>query len=268
MSTGHSVLLMAGDGVRVERRGSLLHVVLDAPERRNAMTPATWRRLALVPSVLEPSDRAVILSSRGASFSAGLDTRMFAPAGIPGETSLPALAAQDDAAIDRFIAEAQQAFTWWRTTPLITVACVQGHAIGAGFQLALACDLRLAAPDALFAMRETSWGLVPDLAGTGPLVEAVGYARALEICGSGRFLDARESLRIGLVLDVVETGDLIGAAELLIEPMLSASPGALGELKALLQGAGSAEDQCARERAAQLRRLRELALSIDPADGG
>ena len=57
--------------------------------------------------------------------------------------------------------------------------------MGAGFQLALACDLRVVADDARFAMRETSLGLVPDLGGTQPLVEAVGYSRALEICVTG-----------------------------------------------------------------------------------
>ncbi len=60
----------------------------------------------------------------------------------------------------------QEAFTWWRRPDLVTVAAVQGHAVGAGFQLALACDLRVVADDAQFAMREPSLGLVPDLVGT------------------------------------------------------------------------------------------------------
>ena len=63
---------------------------------------------------------------------------------------------------------------------MVSIASVQGHAIGAGFQLALACDLRVMADDALLSMRETSLGLVPDLGGTQPLVDVVGYARALE----------------------------------------------------------------------------------------
>ncbi len=88
--------------------------------------------------------------------------------------------------MDAEIAFYQKAFSWWRECDAITVAAVQGHAVGAGFQLALGCDLRVVADDVAFAMKETSLGLVPDLAGTWPLVEAVGYARALEICVSGR----------------------------------------------------------------------------------
>ena len=67
---------------------------------------------------------------------------------------------------------------------------MQGYAIGAGFQLALACDLRVLADDAQLSMKETSLGLVPDLTGTKPLVEAVGYSRALEICTTGRLVGA------------------------------------------------------------------------------
>ena len=76
----------------------------------------------------------------------------------------------------------------------MSIAAVQGHAIGAGFQLALACDLRVVADDVQFAMRETSLGLVPDLTGTHPLVGLVGYARALEICVTGRFVHAEEAV--------------------------------------------------------------------------
>src|ERR671911_885373 len=100
--------------------------------------------------------------------------------------------------LDATIASYQRAFTWWRRPDLVTVAAVQGHAIGAGFQLALACDLRVCADDVQFAMRETSLGLVPDLTGTHPLVGLVGYARALEICVTGRFVTAEEAVSTGL----------------------------------------------------------------------
>ena len=70
---------------------------------------------------------------------------------------------------------------------------MQGHAIGAGFQLALACDLRVLAEDAQFSMAEVTLGLVPDLGGTKRLVELVGYARALEICVTGRRVGAAEA---------------------------------------------------------------------------
>ena len=94
------------------------------------------------------------------------------------------------------IEDFQRGFAVWSEVPAVVVGAVQGHAIGAGFQLALACDLRVVADDVSFAMRETSLGLVPDLAGTAPLVRLVGYARALEICATGRAVRADEAVRL------------------------------------------------------------------------
>jgi len=138
---------------------------------------------------------------------------------------------------------------------------VQGHAIGAGFQLALACDLRVVADDVQFAMRETSLGLVPDLTGTHPLVGLVGYARALEICATGRFVPAEEAQRTGLASIAVPVDQLDEAVRDLAGALLAAPRDALIETKALLQGAvdRTYEDQRVAERAAQGRRLRDLA---------
>lgn len=246
------------DGVRIERSGEVVHVTLCTPETRNAQTPATWRRLASVPDLLGPDIRAVVVSGDGPSFSAGLDRRMLTPEGVPGEESLLSLAGYDDAAIDAFIRGAQAAFTWWQAVPQVTIAQVQGHAIGAGFQLALACDVMLVAPDARLAMRETSLGLVPDLAGTGPLVDRVGYARAFEICARGRYVEADEAVALGIATAKVEPSDWTDYTAEFLAPIIAAMPGAVGELKALLRGAASAEDQVGRERAAQMRRLAEL----------
>jgi enoyl-CoA hydratase/carnithine racemase len=168
--------------------------------------------------------------------------------------------AEVDAIIDGY----QQAFACWGADEFVTIAAVQGHAIGAGFQLALACDLRIAADDARFAMREATLGLVPDLGGTKPLVAAVGYARALEICGTGRWVAAAEALRLGIVQQVVPAAGLDGAVDELVEALLSAPGGALPATKSLLRDAPgrSAADQRAAERAAQARQLRTLASGL------
>lgn len=216
-------------GVRVERAGDVVTVTLCNPSARNAQTPATWRRLAGIPSLLTDDVRAVVLTSEGPSFSAGLDRRMLTAEGVPGEESLLTLTTHPDAQIDEFIRGAQAAFTWWRRVPQLTVALVQGHAIGAGFQLALACDFMIVADDAQLAMRETSLGLVPDLAGTAPLVEKVGYSRALEICASGRFVGADEAVRLGLALSVVPVDQWDEQVRALLAPMIHALPrGGLG----------------------------------------
>jgi len=246
------------DGVRVERTGDVLRVTLCTPDSRNAQGPATWRRLASIPDQLTPEIRAVVLAGEGKSFSAGLDRRMLTPEGIPGEESLLTIAAYDEAQMDAFIRGAQAAFTWWGTVPQITVALVQGHAIGAGFQLALACDLMVVADDAKLAMRETSLGLVPDLAGTAPLVSRVGYSRAFEICATGRFVEADEAVRTGIAIANVPQEQWDTYVPTLLDPMIAALPNAISELKALLRGADVVPDQTARERAAQSRRLVEL----------
>ncbi|MCX6431838.1 MAG: enoyl-CoA hydratase/isomerase family protein [Actinobacteria bacterium] len=250
------------DRVRIERVGDVVHVTLCNPDARNAQTPATWRRLASIPELLTDDVRAVVLTGEGASFSAGLDRRMLTPDGVPGEESLLSLATYPPEQMDAFIQAAQAAFTWWRRVPQITIALVQGHAIGAGFQLALACDLMVVAPDAKLAMRETSLGLVPDLGGTGPLVSVVGYSRALEICATGRYVEAAEAVSSGIAIAEVATEQWDAYIARLLKPIIAAMPGAVTELKSLLQGASTSPDQTGRERAAQIRRLSELATLL------
>jgi enoyl-CoA hydratase/carnithine racemase len=179
---------------------------------------------------------------------------------VPGEPSFAELARMTDAEGDKVIAGFQQGFTWWRRTDLISIAAVQGHAVGAGFQLALACDLRVAADDARFAMREPALGLVLDLGGTKPLVELVGYARALEICATTRWVDAAEADRIGLVNRVVPVAELDGAARALAADLLKIGRDPVIETKSLLRGATARtrDAQLQAERSAQLRRARAL----------
>jgi enoyl-CoA hydratase/carnithine racemase len=206
---------------------------------------------------LPGSTRVVVVRGEGRAFSAGLDREMFSQAAGPG-----GLAALPQAEADATIASYQEAFGWLARTDLVSVAAVQGHAIGAGFQLALACDIRLVADDAQFCMAEPTLGLVPDLGGTKRLVDAVGYSRAVEMCLTGRRVGAAEADRVGLATLVVPRADLDQATADLVAGLLATNRDASVETKALLAGAlagrGQAEQEAA-ERAAQLRRLRDLA---------
>ncbi|MGW3938154.1 enoyl-CoA hydratase/isomerase family protein [Streptomyces phaeochromogenes] len=253
--------LLDKDGVRLTVDDALATVTLTNPAKRNAQSPALWRALAEAGQLLPGTVRVVLLRAEGKSFSAGLDRQAFTPEGFDGEPSFIDLARRSDAELDAAIAEYQEGFTWWRRSDIVSIAAVQGHAIGAGFQLALACDLRVVADDVQFAMRETSLGLVPDLTGTHPLVGLVGYARALEICATGRFVLAEEAQRTGLASIAVPADQLDDAARDLAGALLAAPRDALIETKALLQGAvgRTYEDQRVAERAAQGRRLRDLA---------
>lgn len=249
------------DGVRLTVEDAVATVTLTNPAKRNAQSPALWRALTEAGQSLPGSVRIVVLRGEGKSFSAGLDRQAFSPEGFDGEPSFPELARRSDTELDVAIAEYQSAFTWWRRSDIVSIAAVKGHAIGAGFQLALGCDLRVVASDVQFAMRETSLGLVPDLAGTHPLVGIVGYARALEICATGRFVLADEAERTGLANLVVPPAELDAAVGDLTAALLAAPRDATVETKALLLGASSRtyDEQRAAERAAQARRLRDLA---------
>lgn len=225
-----------------------------------------WSALRDIGRVLPGSVRVVVLRAEGRAFSAGLDRAAFTPDGIPGAPNLFDLARLPREQAEEVIAGYQEAFGWLRRPDLISVAAVQGHAIGAGFQLALGCDLRVLADDAQLCMAETSLGLVPDLGGTAPLVELVGYSRALEICVTGRRVGALEAERLGLATLVVAPDDLDSAVADLVAALLAPPRAAVTETKALLLRAAAGGDRAgqeAAEREAQVRRIRDLAGGDD-----
>ena len=243
--------------LRVTRDGAVLTVMLDNPTRRNAQTPSLWLALAEVAETLDPGVRVVVLKADGPSFSGGIDLAMLTPDGVEGEVSMLAPAAESAEAMAETIAPYQRGFTAWAEVDAVVVAAVQGHAIGAGFQLALAADLRVVADDAQFAMRETSLGLVPDLGGTKPLVDIVGYGKALEICVTGRAVGAAEAVASGLASVAVPADELAATTADLVAAILAAPEPAARELKPLLRRAATSDrdDQLRHEREAQGRLL-------------
>ena len=253
--------LLERGGLRLTVDGQRATITLNRPDVLNAQTPSMWEALQQIGERLDPDVRVVVVRGSGRAFSAGLDTRMFSPDGIEGEAGFAKIssssAAEGEAIIDGF----QRGFTWLADPGRVTIAAVHGHAIGAGFQLALACDLRIAAEDARFTMAEPSLGLVPDLTGTLPLVRAVGYARAADICLTGRRVPADEALRIGLVNSVVPADGLDQAVDELVGAVSKPAVGAVRETLALLANAATAptlDEQRKLEAQAQLRRFADL----------
>ncbi|MGA9747756.1 MAG: enoyl-CoA hydratase/isomerase family protein [Nocardioides sp.] len=248
-------------GVRLDENGLVATIILSRPATKNSQTPATWMALRAIGAALDPAVRVVVVQGEGDTFSSGLDRRMLSPEGLDGEASVLSLLDMPDGEMAESIAGWQEGFTWLRRNDIISIAAVQGSAVGAGFQLALACDLRVLADDARFSMREPILGLVPDLTGTKPLVELVGYARALEICATTRWVGAEEALAIGLATAVVPREELTEAVSDLVAALTAPLYGAVTETKALLQSAAKLDldDQRRLEREAQVRRFRELA---------
>jgi enoyl-CoA hydratase/carnithine racemase len=254
---------LAPVGLRLEVDGPVATVTLDRPEVRNAQTPAMWLALGEIGRTLPDEVRVVVVTGEGETFSAGLDRAMLDPANA-GEGSVLGLLALSDEDASARIEEFQRGFTWLRDPRFVSIAKVRGHAIGAGFQLALSCDLRVVADDAKFSMKESALGLVPDLTGTKPLVEHVGYARALEICATARVVPAEEAVRIGLATASVPSADLDTAVADLAAALVAPMPGVVPETKALLQGAADRDldEQRRLEREAQVRRFRAVAAAF------
>jgi enoyl-CoA hydratase/carnithine racemase len=245
--------------VRTSQDGAVLTVTLDRPDQLNAQTPVTWSVLAEIGASLPDEVRIVVVRGAGRAFSAGLDRSLFNPE--PGvENGLGDIGRMPEDEAQERIREFQAGFRWLRSPGIVSIAAVQGHCIGAGAQLALACDLRVFTEDAALRLPEVTLGLVPDLTGTSTLVELVGYSRALEICLTGRAVKSAEARVIGLANLVVDSADLDATVSDLVAALLAPPVGASRATAALVRSAvrNDPAEQDAAERAAQVRQLQEL----------
>ncbi|GAA2742855.1 enoyl-CoA hydratase/isomerase family protein [Kitasatospora cinereorecta] len=214
------------DGLRARVDDGVATLVLDRPERRNAVTGAMWRAL---PGVLErlaarPGVRALLLTGAAGTFSAGADIAELAEVyGDPDRAD--AYHAQNVAA-----EEALAAF------PHPTIAVVHGACVGGGCQLAVACDLRFAAEDARFGITPAKLGVVYPAVPTVRLARLVGPARAKYLLFSGELVDAVRAERFGLVDEVVPADRLTARAEEFARLLTRRSPQTIGAVKAALAG--------------------------------
>ena len=242
-------------GLRLAIDGEVATVTLGRPERRNAMTPAMWHGLAAIGASLPPQVRVVVVRGDGPSFCAGIDLTLLTGTGAAGNEPI---ASPNDQDFDHKVASYQAGYLWLRDPGIVSIAAVQGHAIGAGFQLALACDLRILTEDATLCMKEPALGLVPDLTGTKPLVDIVGLPRAIELCLTARTVTAAEALLLRLAELVVPAADLDAAVADLVAALLATDAAAARATKALLQQAGghSLAEQAAEERRVQAELIR------------
>jgi enoyl-CoA hydratase/carnithine racemase len=210
--------------VLTEDHGPVRHVVLNRPEKRNAfnaeLVMATGE--ALRAAAEDPSVRCVVVRGAGPMFSSGMDLG-----------SLAALAEAPDnlRAFRRRIVEA------WNVAEEMakpTICQVHGACIGGALELALACDLRVVAADAVVGMPETRIGLIPDVGGSSRLPAVVGLGRAKELIMTGRLIGAEEAERIGLVNRVAPPEDLDAAVQALADELLACAPVAVALAKRVM----------------------------------
>jgi enoyl-CoA hydratase/carnithine racemase len=217
-------------------------LVLDRPDRLNAFTVQMWDELRTLGLALvaDPGEiRALVVRGEGRAFSSGIDTSVFSSGVSIESIGTDAAARHGDPKVDAIL-RAQDAYTWLAEAPFVTIAAIRGFALGAGLQLALACDLRVAARSAQLGLLEHKYGILPDLGGTQRLPRIVGPGKAIELIATAAKIDADEAHRIGLVERLVEDDALDGhvaelAAEIAAQPPLAVR-GAKRAVHAALDG--------------------------------
>ncbi len=227
-----SALGDAAGSLRVSQQGGTVTVVLDRPERHNAINLAMWQAFSRLMPVLADDDTVDVVVFRGAPggpFSAGADITEFQSLRSTPESAERYGAAMlaGEGAIAAF--------------PKPTIALVEGFAIGGGSQLALACDLRLCEPSARFGITPAKLGIVYGLASTARLVDQIGRAWASWILFTGDLVDADTALRIGLVHEVVAGGTLPARVDALTATLSSRARVSLLGAKRLLDKISAGE---------------------------
>jgi enoyl-CoA hydratase/carnithine racemase len=210
--------------VTTEDRGPVRHIVLNRAEKRNAMSQELLLELgdALKEAAEDSSVDCVVLRGEGPVFSAGVDLAELASfAGDP--------------AVLRPFRNVFLACPNLCEAMVKPVLCaIQGACFGGALEVALGCDLRIAAAGAQFGLPEVKFGIIPDVGGSSRLPAVVGLGRAKELIMTAKTIDAAEAERIGLVNRVVAAEELEQATQALVEELLANSPVAVGRAKRVM----------------------------------
>jgi enoyl-CoA hydratase/carnithine racemase len=202
----------------------VLEITLNRPEKRNALSPELFDAIGdAFQLAADPAVRAVLVRGNGPVFCAGID--LGALATLAGNRT--------DGAFLSSLRHLQDIFTRLERIGKPSVAAMQGSAVGAGLQLGLACDLRVAADDLRLGVFEIHYGIVPDLGGIHRLVQLCGPARAKDLAMTGRDVTTDEAMRIGLVDRVVPLANLDESARALVREIAAKAPLAVRAIKRL-----------------------------------
>ena len=229
--------------------GPVHRLALNRPARRNALTPALARQLAQqIEQVEEAGEaRVIVLSGVGGHFCAGLDLHWLRA--FRGGPSI--------ADLQHGLSDFQSAVIAIVRCPIPVLAVVQGTAAGFGFDLALACDMRLAGSSASFTSAFARMGLVPDGGSTFTLPRLVGVGRALRVLMTNQTLDTATALSIGLVEEVIDDATLDDGVRRIVAELLASADSSIRAIKRLCRApeVGALEQALSTEGAAQLQAL-------------
>ena len=211
---------MAEAAIRVERRGGVVRVTLDRPPL-NLLEPGLIASLRSTFQTLaaDPTIRLAVVTGAGRAFTGGMDVRVLRDLDAAGATAL--------------ITALHDAIEAVHRAPFPVIAAVNGHALGGGFELALACDLRVAAAEATFGLPEVRVG-VPSVIQAALLPPLVGPGRAAELLLTGATIGAERALAWGLVNRVVDRTELEAAVDSMVGAITACAPGAVRLQKQLI----------------------------------
>ncbi len=214
----------------LEKEGPLAVVTVNRPEVRNALDTATWRELDQLIDDLEGDAqiRVVIITGAGEkAFVAGADLNS-----LRERSMLATLRGEGQHILDR-----------WEAMDKVTIAAINGFALGGGCELALACDLRIASDKALLGQPELNLAILPGAGGTQRLTRLVGPGKAKEMILAGELLKAQEALSVGLVNKVVPADELLSSAREMAGKILAKGPLAVKLAKAVINAGANADLQ-------------------------
>ncbi|MGH2783388.1 MAG: enoyl-CoA hydratase/isomerase family protein [Thermoleophilaceae bacterium] len=241
--------------LRTEDRGAVRHLVLDRPDKRNALNGELIQELGagIEEAADDPDVRVVVVRGEGAMFSSGMDLH-----------DLRALS-EDPERLRRY---RRPILAWWNLLeemPKPTICQIHGAALGGAFELALACDFRTMAEDAVAGIMEVRVGLLPDVGGCSRLPAVVGLGNAKELIMTGKVIDGREAHRIGFANRIAAAGALDEATDALARELLACAPQAVGLAKRVMDAAAKPALAVTLEQ--EVAAQEKLAASEDFAEG-
>ncbi len=198
----------------------LATLTIDRPQRRNALDEPHWAELRDHARSLETA-RAVIVTGSAGHFCAGMD---LSPQNPLLQKLLPSVLRQDERPLHELLLWLKDCVQAIADLPVLTIAAIEGACAGGGLEIALACDLRVAAADAHLSLPEARLGMIPDVGGTARLTRLVGPAFAADLICTGRQVPAEEAQRMGLVQHLTPPGGALARAQELAKLALKSAP--------------------------------------------
>ena len=207
------------------RDGDIAWLRLNRPEKLNSFTVQMWHEMRTLGLEVQgdASIRALVVVGNGRAFSSGIDTTVFTGGGADDALRDTGPSTHEDPSVAA-IMRVQESYSWFEAARFPTIAAVRGYALGAGLQLALACDIRLFARGTQAGLLEHRYGILPDLGGTQRLPRVVGAGKAKEMIWTASRVDAEEAHRIGLCERLVQDADLEKEAETLAREIAAQPP--------------------------------------------